>query len=248
MSDLMDSGLGAAREKFKELSTFRLEYIENDELRAEWEDICGKKPEDLHFFSEVCLYSLLGKDIARSVLGRMRALGEALGFSDLEQHRDFETSERDKKDLPDQDDLDALECLLRDEAIYLMGSDPEKKILPFMRALGLMREILGAKGFTDGVTYLKLRPEDIRIGDRIADHGRWIEVLGFFDHEKNFSEVPVADPLKEDDHEFWDPKLRKRVKKPYWGAHVKTREDDDYGWALRSQDEYVVQRKKDPND
>lgn len=245
MSDLLDGGMGAAREKFKELATFRLEYIENAELDEEWKEICGKKPEDLHFFSEVCLYSLLGKDIARSMLARMHALGEALGFSRMEQHRDFKTSERDGKDLPNQDDLDALECVLRDEAIFLLGSEPEKKILPFMRALGLMREIIGAKDFTDGVTYHQLHPKDLRVGDRIADHGRWIEVLGFFDKDKNLCDTPVPDKVKENDREVYNRKTEKYEKQPYWGAHIKTCEDDVYGWPVRSQDKYVVQRKKE---
>lgn len=41
-----------------------------------------KGDEDAPFFSEACLYVLLGKDPARSLLGRMRALAEAVGTLD----------------------------------------------------------------------------------------------------------------------------------------------------------------------
>lgn len=41
-----------------------------------------KGDEDAPFFSEACLYVLLGKDPARSLLGRMRALAEAVGAMD----------------------------------------------------------------------------------------------------------------------------------------------------------------------
>jgi hypothetical protein len=236
MSDLLDGGMGAAREKFKKLATMQLEWIENEELAKEWKERGGKQ-DDLPFFSEMALYSLLGKDNARTVLALLHQLGESLGFSRVEQDREFKKPKRAAKDLPDQDDIDGLECILRDEAIFLLGSEPGKKILPFMRALSLMREIVGAREFRDGVEYLQLHPKDIRIGDRIANHGRWIEVLGFFTKKGKPSDKPVPDRLTKDDKE------RGRTE-PYWGAHVKTRESDTHGWPIRTQDRYIVQRKK----
>jgi hypothetical protein len=245
MGDLLDGGLGAAREKFKTLFTHRLEWIHNEDLDKEWKEITKKSPEDLPFFSEVALYSLLGKDNARTVLGLLRSLGEALGFTSMEMERSFRVDEeKTGKDLPDQDDLDAFEVLLRNEASFLFDGDSDR-ILPLMRGLGLMRQIVGAKELRDGVEYVRCYPEDLRVGDRIVRRGQMMEILGFLDKDGNGSDVPVPDPVKDDDREVYDRKLKKRVKKPYWGAHVKLHEDDDHGWAVRSQDEYVVQRKVD---
>jgi len=248
MSDLMEGGLGAAREKFKDLFLFELEWIENAELEDEWKRRGGKR-DDLPFFSECALYSLLGKDNARTVLVKLRALGEALGFSQIEMHGDFKAVDGDRrgpKDYPDQDDLDGLEVILRDDAAWLFHSDAEEKLVPIMRAFGLMREMVGAHPFGDGVEYVRCRPWELKIGDRIAQHGRWVDVLGFFDEDGNPSETPVPDKVKDGDPEVRDRKTGEYIKRAYWGAHVKTREGNTHGWPVRSQDEYIVQRQVHP--
>lgn len=52
-----------------------------------------KGDEDAPFFSESFLYVLLGKEDARSLLGRMRQLCEALGFNYTEQVRLYDKVE-----------------------------------------------------------------------------------------------------------------------------------------------------------
>lgn len=41
----------------------------------------GKGDEDAPFFSEAYLYTLVGKDMARSILGKLRRLGLTLGVA-----------------------------------------------------------------------------------------------------------------------------------------------------------------------
>lgn len=239
MASLMEGGTGAAREAFKELYEWCPEYIEHEEAAKEWEECNGKRGE-LPFFSELMTYAVLGKDQARTLRAHLHSLGEALGFTRLEMERGFK--EPETEDLPSQDDLDALEAMLRGNAGYMIDG-PEDSLPRMMRALEMVRAVVGADAWGDGVEYVRVHPDGLRVGDKIVHRGRLIPVLGFFDEDKNLSDVPVADKLKDDDCEYYDRSLRKRVKRPYWGAHIKTREDDTYGWAVRSQDEMVVQRK-----
>lgn len=241
MTSLMEGGPGAAREAFKELYLLKLEWIENDDLRMEWE-ATGEKS-DLPIFSEMALYSLLGKENARTVLAYTHSLGEALGFSRMEMHRGFKEPDG-SDDYPDRDALDALEAMLRGDAAYMLDG-PEEKLPKMMRALELVRLVVGVGEFGDGVEYLRLYPKDLRIGDRIVENGKFIEVLGFFNEKRRPCKTPVADKVKDDDQEYRRKVNGKwvRVKEPYWGAHVKTREDDKHGWAVRSQDKLLVQRK-----
>ncbi len=245
MTSMMEGGIGAAREKFKELYQLKLEWIENDELRKEWEEDIGEES-DLPVFSEVALYSLLGKENARTVLAYLKDLGEALGFSRMEMQRRFKKPEGGD-DLPCRDDLDALEAMLRGEAAYMIGN-PDEKLPRMMRALELVRTVVGANGFTDGVEYLRLYPKDLRIGDRIVERGKFVDVLGFFNEKRRPRKTPVADKVKDDDREVRRKIDGKwvRIKEPYWGAHVKIRESDTHGWAVRSQDKLLVQRKVEP--
>ena len=246
MTSMMEGGIGAAREKFKELYLLELEWIENDELRKEWE-ATGEKG-DLPFFSEMALYSLLGKENARTVLAYLKNLGEALGFSRMEMQRRFKGPKK-SDDLPCQDDLDALEAMLRGEAAYMIG-DPDVKLPRMMRALELVRTVVGADGFGEEVEYLRLYPGELRIGDKIVERGKLLPVLGFFNEKGRPRKNPVADKPGEHDREVRCRVDGKMVyaKQPYYGAHVKIRENDKHGWAVRSGDEMVVQRPKETAD
>lgn len=215
MDDLMEGGLGAAREKFKALFRWCPDHIEDEEVRAEWEGREGKRGE-LPFFSEVFLYTILGKDEARSCLGRLRELGEALGFSSLELHGDLEAKPSKAEDLPTQDDLDALEVVMRDEASFLF-QNPAEKIVQIQRAVRLMRDVLGHEPWREGVEYLRLKPGEVAIGDRIAQRGEWVEVHGYADPEDHLPDY-----------------VRLRV----------SEDPDSWPRPFHRNDQLVVQRKK----
>ncbi len=76
---------------FRELAAWKPEDEEDwkrelKRLGKAWygQDVYEEGDETMPFFSEAFLYLLLGKEDARSLLGRLDRLGEALGLSDKE--------------------------------------------------------------------------------------------------------------------------------------------------------------------
>ena len=57
-----------------------------EEVRKDAEE-CGEDPTGIPFFTEAFLYPLLGKEDARSLLGRMRRLCDAAGIPGYRVHQ-----------------------------------------------------------------------------------------------------------------------------------------------------------------
>lgn len=140
MSELMESSLPSARSRYMEVMCFRLDRIDNEELKAEWAEATDGGDEDLPFFSEMCLYSLLGKDQARDVLGMMKSLGEKLGFDRMEIERRFRETKVDKTVKVTDADLDALESVVREDGDWTLRG--RNKISRVQRAIAAVRKQL----------------------------------------------------------------------------------------------------------
>jgi hypothetical protein len=250
MQELMGSDLVAARESFLDLYAWTPEYIDDKVMKA-YEDNGAQKGEVPPFFSEVCLYELLGKDHARSLRGYLHHLGEALGLNWTDMRKamnesDLSEEEVAEKEKPTADaplteaDFDALQIQLMDRMRYEMGDDLVKS-RRMLRALKATREV-HAVPQDPNLKFMRVKPENLRIGDQICRRGEWNEVLGFFHHEEDkrwtdegmaFSETPVGS--KELDY-------RDKPKEYF----VKTSWSPRCGDCLKGAEEILIRRTVEP--
>ena len=251
MAALLDSSDGRARAEFKELMTWVPEYLP-DEVMKSYKDNGGDGVPP--FFCEVTLYELLGKDQARSLLGMMRSLGEALGFSgdrDLIDESERDGDEGVDRDSPlSHDDVDALEGFMRYDASYRFrgGDDEANKIIRISKTLPILRSLVGEAAAIGEWT--RVLPRDLVVGDRIFSDGRFVTVYGFLDEEKAQTERPVPFGKSLEGYEI-PYKFRKGKAENLPGewlqyaGSIMTAADDDYGWQLKSTEELLIRRKSE---
>jgi len=246
MSALLEQGEGSAREEFKKLFTWKPGYLPK-EVMDEWKESGGEGVPP--FFCELTLYAILGKDSARTLLGMMRSLGEALGIDsrrDLHDELEEESKGVDRRSALNHEDIDALEGFMRYDASYRFhcaGDDDANRIIKIMKALPALRAMVDGGQDHD---WLHLIPDEVQVGDRIFSSGRFITVYGFLDENKKPVDRPI--PFGEPLASYEVPrKTRERDKTEVvleYSGVIKTSEDDDWGWRLPSKDILHVLRKK----
>lgn len=257
MKAILDTGDGRAREEFRTLMTWIPEYA-YEEVMKSYEQNGAPKGKVPPFFSEVTLYEMLGKDQARSLLGMMRSLGEALGFDrsrDLIEESESESGGADRSSPLTQGDVDALEGFMREDASYrLRGGGDAEKIIRITKTLPALRAMVGAD---PDICWKQLYAKDLQIGDRIFKDGAFLEVHGFLDREnleKEFSEdtrvdklIPYGEPLKDYEIPY---KFRNNKAEPFdgkwlkWAGNIMISPNDEFGWRLTSAELLLIQRRE----
>ena len=248
MAALLEGGDGAAKREFKELATWVPECLPEEVMKA-YEENGAKKGEVPPFFCEVTLYEMLGKGIARTLLGKIRSLGVALGF---DSSRDLiDESEKESKGGVDQsapmthDDLDALEGLMRHDASYefhMQGDEAANTIIRITRVLPILRTLVGAPN--PHQDWLRIYPKHLKVGDRIIRNGRIITVHGFLDEDHKPCDGPK--PWGEFLPNHKRPKDARKEPCKKHEARVMTYPNDEYGWRLESNEELIIQRDTAP--
>jgi len=250
MQELVGDSKAEAKKAFLELYRWIPEWMENQAVLDAYEANGAEEGEIPPFFSEVCTYELLGKEQARTLRALMHSLGEALGLTYEDMHRAVGNDEDDerrrrkikKEDPFDSDDFDALEVMIREEGIHFYhGSDQRVQVQRALRAIQAARSVYSAPHDPEW-EYLRVGPSELRIGDEIVRRGSWVQVLGFFHDEEDkrwteegptFSEVPVGS--KELNYR---DKPRSYLVKTNWSPRS--------GEDLRSDEEVVIRRRKNP--
>jgi len=152
----------------------------------------GKVPP---FFSEVFSYEVLGKDQARTLRALIHNLGEALGLTRQEMDKEMsytvgdEERPRVTKETPlGPDDFDALEMMMRENAVHFWTGRERVELQRALRALNATREVYAAPR-EEGWEFMQVHPKDLKVGDEIVRRGSWVQVIGFLhDDGKRWSE------------------------------------------------------------
>ncbi len=245
MTALLEGGDGAARAEFKALATWIPEWA-SEEVMKSYEENGAQKGEVPPFFSEVTLYELLGKDMARSLLGMISSLGKALGFDsrrDLIMEIEKESKEGVARSSPvTHDDLDALEGFMREDASYryhMRGDEAANSIIRIMKVMPVLRTLVGEENPFQ--KWARVYPKHLKVGDRIIDSGRIITVLGFLDEHHKPCDKP--EPWGDELPKYQRPDRNEPCKE--YGARVIAYPGDKYGWQLESNKEIVIQRNEE---